>query len=46
MVLGASPKTAMDVVKGQDLTGKVAVVTGGNSGHLSCGQQEQQARVL
>lgn len=32
MVVGASPKTAMEVVKGKDLSGKIAVVTGGNSG--------------
>ena len=34
MVVGASPKTALDVVKGVDLTDKTAVVTGGNSGPL------------
>ena len=34
MVVGASPKTAMEVVKGKDLSGKTAVVTGGNSGDL------------
>lgn len=32
MVVGASPKTAMDAVRGVDLSGKTAVVTGGNSG--------------